>query len=299
LNGKDNSSRDQLEMRLSSPSLRSLGFAALLLSISSTTQKIHGFSFRPPSTSQTSRSKGATSVDDLLDRSEKSSISYSSLEALAKTNVLGYADQGDHSHGDTKNWKDHLGHCVLPLLLVALSITVLSSAAIATSFPDASVFNHEYADPLHPECKRKIEVSRDRQNFHYSGTAVGPKDDPILRGCTVAEIRDYGIRRGNFDGKILPDLTLDAGDGIHIGTWEPANSMSVEASYEEGDLQKYSDVDGIRWKDGNKWIVKDKSFAALAGEYLFLAYIGVSTLAGVKVAVEYIQRKQQDANESI
>mmetsp|Transcript_26933 Transcript_26933/g.57684 ORF Transcript_26933/g.57684 Transcript_26933/m.57684 type:complete len:254 (+) Transcript_26933:257-1018(+) len=121
--------------------------------------------------------------------------------------------------------------------------------SLSTSSP--SVFNHNYADPLHPECERKIQVNEDGLGFQYSGTAVGPKDDPVLRGCTPPEIKKYGTRRGAFDGKVLPGLKLDAGDGIHVGVWEPAVATNAAGH------QRYEDLDGIRWDDGNKWIVQD------------------------------------------
>ena len=64
----------------------------------------------------------------------------------------------------------------------------VAPAAPALAVVDPSVFTNEYADPLHPQCLRRIEVSKDGTTFHYSGTAVGPKDDPVLRGCSAQEI---------------------------------------------------------------------------------------------------------------
>ena len=143
--------------------------------------------------------------------------------------------------------------------------------------------------------------------FHYSGTGVGQKGDPVLRGCTPSEIREYSIRRGAFDGKILPGLKLDAGDGIHVGTWEPAannantntGSTATATATATGDDTStlYTDVDGIRWNDGNKWIVEDEGAGSVAGKYFFAAYIGFSGLAGVKGAVDLFQRNRQEKQE--
>lgn len=169
---------------------------------------------------------------------------------------------------------------------------------------DAQVYNHEYADPLHPFCQRKIEVATDGKTFHYSGTAVGPKDDTVLRGCSRPEVEQFGLRQGAFDGQILDNGRISAGDGIHEGIWEPKTKTTTTSS-------KYEDADGIRWNDGNKWIVKSQSLVrkesggknvvtvkglgTIVGEYIFLAYIGFSTLAGVKGLYDGIQRRKEQA----
>jgi len=160
----------------------------------------------------------------------------------------------------------------------ALMVTITPAQAI-----DNSVFNHDYADPLHPLCNRKIEVAKDGKTFHYSGTAVGPKDGGILRGCSRQEIEEYGIRQESFDGHISENNRISIGDGILEGVWEPQNTADTNLGYE--------DVDGIRWKDGNKWVVnsqvqatknqdgtyiiRKKPLQVVVGEFIFLAYIGV------------------------
>ena len=118
---------------------------------------------------------------------------------------------------------------------------------------DPSIFTNDYGDPFHPLCERHIQVSPDGKTFHYSGTAVGPKNDPVLRGCTPEEIQEFRLRKGAFDGEILAGNRISAGDGIHEGVWEPAKTAKTKLGYE--------DVDGIRWNDGNKWFVltKEKS----------------------------------------
>ena len=80
---------------------------------------------------------------------------------------------------------------------VALASAVLFSSPLLASA--ASFFDHEYADPFHPLCDRKIQVTG--QTFQYTGTAVGPKGDPVNRGCSAAEIKQYGLRQGAFEGK--------------------------------------------------------------------------------------------------
>lgn len=194
------------------------------------------------------------------------------------------------------NHKIAMGH-----LLVGASILLsgwMSSPTAAMALEpvqvpeDVTVLNHQYSDPLHPHCRRTIQVDKDGKTFHYSGTAVGLKDDPVLRGCSPAEIKKYGLRTGSFDGQIvMPGLRLSVGDGIHEGKWEPANSVTTPS------LQ-FKAVDGIRWNDGNKWIVKDvasKPLTTVIGEWIFLAYIGFSTLAGVKGVVDKIQEKKNRA----
>ena len=100
----------------------------------------------------------------------------------------------------------------IPLMAVLLSVQFASPSQAVDS-----IFNHEYSDPLHPLCNRRIEVLDDGKSFHYTGTAVGPKDDPVLRGCSKEEIRKYKFRRGEFYGEILPGNKVSAGDGIHEG----------------------------------------------------------------------------------
>jgi hypothetical protein len=94
---------------------------------------------------------------------------------------------------------------------------LLSAQLASPSHAIDSVFNHDYSDPLHPLCNRRIEVLDDGKSFHYTGTAVGPKDDPVLRGCSKEEIRKYKLRRGEFYGEVLPGNKISAGDGIHEG----------------------------------------------------------------------------------
>ena len=188
------------------------------------------------------------------------------------------------------SWKVHFWSAVLAASLAVASPPValaVASPPAALTVVNPSVFTNDYADPLHPLCKRHIEVSRDGTTFHYSGTAVGAKDDPVLRGCSPEEIKEFGIRRGKFDGTIIGDGKLSAGDGVHEGVWEPAYSES---------RQPFGDTDGIRWNDGNKWTVVKRSWAEQGAEYFFWSYITFSMLAGAKGLYDGIQRKRSESN---
>jgi hypothetical protein len=90
---------------------------------------------------------------------------------------------------------------------------------------DARIFNREHAD-LFPLLQTQ-NFSADGKTFRYSGTAVGPKDDPVFRGCSAAEVKEHTLRQGAFDGQILEDNRISAGDGIHEGVWEPKGSVNA------------------------------------------------------------------------
>lgn len=112
----------------------------------------------------------------------------------------------------------------IPILSLLLSVQLASPSLAAVD----SIFNHEYSDPLHLLCHRRIQVlENDSTKFHYTGTAVGPKDDTVLRGCSKEEIRKYKLRRGEFYGDILPGNKISAGDGIHEGVRDLKYKYSV------------------------------------------------------------------------
>jgi len=186
--------------------------------------------------------------------------------------------------------------CLAAAVTIAACASIVNpyypADAIAADTPTTSlVFNHEYSDPLHPLCKRKIEVNgQDGRTFRYDGTGVKspPGEDPVvLRGCTPKEIAEFGSRKGGFDGEILPGNRITAGDGVHEGVWEPANSKSSNLGYE--------DKDGIRWNDGNKWVVNDrKSPEKSAGAVIAYAWLGLSAFAGVKGISDRINASQTE-----
>lgn len=161
----------------------------------------------------------------------------------------------------------------LASLLLATSFALGTPAVAAAVGSPLSVFTNDYSDPLHLLCERHVKVSSDGKTFHFSGTQGKP-------GCTPDEIKEFGISKKTFDG-FVDGTKISAGDGIHEGVWEPANSATTKMGYE--------DSDGIRWEDGNKWIVKQKSLGTKIGETIFLAYIGFSTLAGVKGVADKVR----------
>jgi len=206
----------------------------------------------------------------------------------AQFKLLMAKNEGIDERNDYFNWKAPILSAVLAASLVVV-VSASSPPAPAFAVVDPSIFTNDYADPLHPQCKRRIQVSRDGTTFHYSGTAVGPKDDDsVLRGCSPQEIKEFGIRRGQFDGRIIGDGKISAGDGIHEGVWEPAFSVTG---------QPFDDVDGIRWNDGNKWTVVKKSLAEQGAEYFFWTYITFSLAAGAKGLYDGIQRKRAESGQ--
>jgi hypothetical protein len=197
-------------------------------------------------------------------------------------------------------------------ILLAVATLILSAppafaggdnVGSSSSMGDPSVIIGEYSDPQHPHCRRTIQVDKkDGTTIHFSGTQVGSSNDypttttSSLRGCSPNEIQKFGgLRTERIDGKILPSggLKLNIGHGIEEGVWEPANSVMVDDPH----LQ-FKEVDGIRWNDGTKWIVKNdvpKPLSTVVGEWIFLTYIGFSTLAGVKGVWDKIQEKRNRA----
>ena len=181
----------------------------------------------------------------------------------------------------------------LTLVVIATTFTIPYPAYGVASTYDASpmiLFNHEFSDPLHPLCKRKIEVNGDGKTFHYSGTGVKSSisdNASVLRGCTQKEIKEFGLRQSAFDGEILPGNKISAGDGIHEGVWEPSNSKKSNLGYE--------DKDGIRWNDGNKWVVDDKpNTGNMVGAGVAYSWLGLSAFAGVKGVIDRINVNQTD-----
>jgi hypothetical protein len=69
--------------------------------------------------------------------------------------------------------------------------------------------------------------------------------------------------------------------------WEPARSTTT--------LLGYEDVDGIRWNDGNKWIVQEKPLSTKVGEVITFSYIGFSVLAGGSELLKRALAKQDDS----
>ena len=173
-------------------------------------------------------------------------------------------------------------------LLPAFLAFVITIPAMAADF-DAKIFSGYYDDPLHPQCRRQIQVNAEGTTFHFSGDSVGLlNNDSVLRGCTPKETKEFGGRQKMaFDGK-LSGNKIKADDSSLQGVWEPAGSAQTE----------FGDVDGIRWNDGNKWIVKKKTAVVKAGEFITFSYIGVSLLAGVNGLRQMAQRKNSESSSN-
>ena len=174
---------------------------------------------------------------------------------------------------------------VTSFLLPAFMTFAIAFPAMAADF-DSKIFSGNYDDPLHPQCRRQIQVNAAGTTFHFSGDSVGPLNDSVIRGCSPKEIKEYGGRQKlSLDGTISGNI-IKADDSSLQGVWEPAGSAPTE----------FGDVDGIRWNDGNKWIVKEKTAVVKAGEFITFSYIGVSLLAGVNGLRQMTQRRKFESS---
>jgi hypothetical protein len=116
-------------------------------------------------------------------------------------------------------------------------------------------FEADYEDVLHPMCERHIRVERDPAPgggwiAHYAGTDVGPEGigQSVKVACNDETIKLYKLRTVQFDARISADgNSIDAGDGVHVGQFR-----TDQPSKEGGTWS------GIRWNDGNKWVVTDR-----------------------------------------
>jgi hypothetical protein len=198
----------------------------------------------------------------------------------------------------TTKQKQFLPTAAVVLSTAAAAVLVTSpTPALAVEDPSttAAIFSHQYVDPQHPLCQRRIEANKDGTSFHYVGTAVGG-DSTKGKGCSPKEIKEFGLQRVSLDGSIMTDekgilrLVLQNNDGQIIkGVWEPG---AVDGAVSSTGRHDDNSVDGIRWSDGNKWTVKDKPLSTVIGEWIFLAYIGFSTLAGVKGVADKLKEKE-------
>lgn len=121
-------------------------------------------------------------------------------------------------------------------------------------FVPASRFTNEYNDMLHPGCDRRIVLDPTPSKIYgekvfsvtFTGTDVGPDGigSIVKLACTDETIEKYKLRSWSFEGRVnAAGLDVDAGDGVHVGRWhEPTEDQSWA---------------GIRWTDGNRWIVKE------------------------------------------
>ena len=151
----------------------------------------------------------------------------------------------------------------MPQRMNAATPVPLKTILALPGFAEAQQFDADYADDLHPLCQRHVSVERvvtsnypeGRMVAHFAGTDVGPPGigAVVKIGCDEDSIKDAeskrsGLREWSFDAYI--DGTgdnVDAGDNVHVGRWHPAIDEDPTASWE-----------GIRWKDGNRWVVISK-----------------------------------------
>ena len=167
-------------------------------------------------------------------------------------------------------------------LIASLPCNMLKPEPAASGrIPPAALarrFEADYEDVLHPMCERHIRVERDPAPgggwiAHYAGTDVGPEgigqsvkvacnDETISEGhpsnhrgthavthCALVRCAElYKLRTVQFDARISADgNSIDAGDGVHVGQFR-----TDQPSKEGGTWS------GIRWNDGNKWVVTDR-----------------------------------------
>ncbi len=155
--------------------------------------------------------------------------------------------------------------------------------------PDASVLMGEYSD-----------LDENGRSFHFSGTDLGllVDDGGVSRGWSPGEILNYPLlgTEERLDGNVmlrLPGLQLSNGYGDDKGVWKsPINSViepNMPSKAVDG-LTKSHDDETTGIKKETK-----KPLSTVIGEWIFLAYIGFSTLAGVKGVWDKIQEKRNRA----
>lgn len=141
-----------------------------------------------------------------------------------------------------------VGSCV-----ASASLAAGAFGACAATPATVTRFEGEYADQLHPLCERRITVEAldtkpRRYVAHLSGTDVGPRGigPLVVIACDQANIDKYKLREWAFDGEIKGD-EISAGDGVHEGRWNQPKKDSPNP------------WTGIRWADGNRWILKEEA----------------------------------------
>ncbi|CAB9512562.1 expressed unknown protein [Seminavis robusta] len=185
--------------------------------------------------------------------------------------LVASSNSNHRNHQPYTNNNHH--HVVASILLPIAIFWATSLPAAATA--DSALSTNDYTDPLHPQCQRHIEVNADGETLRYSGTTVVGDG----RGCSPKEAKAVGgIRRFVYEGTLDGNnnkMIVSLGDGSHTqGVWES---------------------DGIRWQDGSKWMVQEKTLAVKAGEVITFSYIGFSLLAGVKGVYNVAQKKKEES----
>ena len=148
-----------------------------------------------------------------------------------------------------------------PAVLAAPAVNTRPAARSGLKQPPAVVqarrFEADYSDVLHPLCERHVRVDTTTQSTapgggggwaaHFSGTDVGPPGigQKVSISCAEENIKRYSLREWEFNAKISADgQRIDAGDGVHVGEWREQTPSRDGTTWS-----------GIRWVDGNKWVV--------------------------------------------
>ena len=108
-------------------------------------------------------------------------------------------------------------------------VAVAFAPLLAVEAANPQIFNHQYEDPKHPNCKRIVVVKKD-------GTAAisGTEGKP---GCPEDGSGEIWRLTGEvLDNNIVVDFSSEGGPADAKGVW---------------------DGDGIKWTDGNKWNIKN------------------------------------------
>lgn len=134
------------------------------------------------------------------------------------------------------------------VLLSALAASLPARRAAASNFTpriSTSKFTATYSDDLHPHCDRVITIERTPRGdvAHFTMSDVGPPGigNVVNIACDNETEQKYGLRRWSFDARI-DGSQIDAGDGVHIGQFHMPSKDDAEQ------------WEGIRWRDGNRWI---------------------------------------------
>jgi len=168
-------------------------------------------------------------------------------------------------------------------------------------------FNHDYADPQHPYCHRKIQVHSNGISFTFTGTLLvdGTHALESCRSSTPGADDEVSVvapvlRKDSFEGRIWrEDATgrygVSTPEDEYWGIWEPAQSSG---NRDDNDEDPFLQVNGIRWNNGNKWIVQSqaalipnpengsyqvipKPVMVTAQQDVFYGYVGLVTVAAV------------------
>jgi len=151
------------------------------------------------------------------------------------------------------------------LLAALVSPAALLPSQTSASFLDmgatrrAARFEGEYDDRLHPLCERRVSVdTRELKVGAVSGekyypaqftmTDAGPPGIGALvyLACDEDNVKQYGLREWSFTARVSEDgESVSASDGIHVGRWHVADENTPAENWQ-----------GIRWKDGNRWVIR-------------------------------------------